>query len=42
MLIVRGLGKSIDDTGLGMKKPHFNRKGTSFLANNFKNFMNDI
>ena len=34
--------KNIDDTGLGMKKLHLNRKGTSFLANNFKNFINDI
>ena len=34
--------KNIDDTGQGMKKLHLNRKGTSFLANNFKNFINDI
>ena len=34
--------KSIDESCLGMKRLHLNRKGTSFLANNFKNFMDDI
>ena len=34
--------KNIDDTGLGMKRLHLNRKGISFLANNFKTFITDI
>ena len=34
--------KNIDESCLGMKKLHLNRKGTSFLANNLKNFINDI
>ena len=33
--------KNIDDTCLFRKKCHLNRKGTSFLANNFKNIIND-
>ena len=34
--------KSIDESCLGMKRLHLNRKGTSFLANNLKNFIDDI
>ena len=31
-----------DESCLGMKRLHLNRKDTSFLANNFKNFIDDI
>ena len=31
---------NIDDSCLGMKKLHLNRKGSSYLANNFKRFIN--
>ena len=33
---------NIDDSCLGMKKTHPNRKGNSFLANYFKKFLNTI
>ena len=33
---------NIDESCLGMKKLHLNRKGSSYLANNFKSFLNGI
>ena len=33
---------NIDESCLGIKKLHLNRKGTSYLANNLKHFIHDI